>query len=107
MPLNGSCVKYVTIHNHLKRQYFLGNYTGTKARCKVTELFQVSKGVKCMDKYETSVWIRCPICKGKTRTKVYEDTVLVRFPLFCPKCKEETLIDVVQLKMITSKEPDA
>jgi len=54
-----------------------------------------------------SVWIRCPICQGKTRTKVYADTVLVRFPLFCPKCKEETLIDVVQLKMTTSKEPDA
>lgn len=48
-----------------------------------------------MDKNEMSVWIRCPICQGKTRTKVYADTVLVRFPLFCPKCKEETLIDVV------------
>ena len=28
--------------------------------------------------------------KGKTRTRVQEDTVLVNFPLFCPKCKAVT-----------------
>lgn len=55
-----------------------------------------------MDSNE-SRWIRCPICSGKTRTKVYSDTVLVRFPLFCPKCKNECLIDVVKLKMVVSK----
>ena len=30
-----------------------------------------------------SLWIRCPICGNKTRTKVYHDTVLVNFPLYC------------------------
>ncbi len=50
-----------------------------------------------------SLWIRCPICKGKTRTKVYEDTVLVNFPLYCPRCKQEIRIDVVKLKMVLSK----
>lgn len=50
-----------------------------------------------------SLWIRCPICGGKTRTKVYKDTVLIKFPLYCPKCKKETLVDVVQLKMVVSK----
>ena len=54
-----------------------------------------------------SLWIHCPICGGKTRTKVYKDTVLVKFPLYCPKCKREILIDVVKLKMVPSKEPDA
>ncbi|MCU7653714.1 cysteine-rich KTR domain-containing protein [Acutalibacter sp. LFL-21] len=54
-----------------------------------------------------SSWIRCPICGGKTRTKVYEDTVLVKFPLYCPKCKKELRIDVVKLKLVLSKEPDA
>lgn len=54
-----------------------------------------------------SFWIRCPPCQGKTRTKVYSDTVLVKFPLFCPKCKKEFLIDVVQLKIVFSDEPDA
>ncbi|MGN1026990.1 MAG: cysteine-rich KTR domain-containing protein [Faecousia sp.] len=60
-----------------------------------------------MIKEETSSrWVPCPICGNKTRTKVYADTVLVNFPLFCPKCRKETRIDVVQLKMVVSKEPD-
>jgi len=46
-----------------------------------------------MDKTE---WVLCPICKGKTKTKVQEDTVLINFPLFCPKCKQESLINVEQ-----------
>ncbi len=44
-----------------------------------------------------------PICGGKTGVKVYRDTVLIKFPLDCPKCKIETRIDVVQLKMVPSK----
>jgi len=55
------------------------------------------------DNRKDSLWVRCPVCDGKTRTKVYADTVLVKFPLFCPKCKKEILIDVVQLKMVVSK----
>lgn len=55
------------------------------------------------DNLNDSLWIRCPICDGKTRTKVYADTVLVNYPLFCPKCKKEIRIDVVQLKMVISK----
>lgn len=54
-----------------------------------------------------SLWIRCPICNGKTRTKVYEDTVLLNFPLYCPKCKKEIRVNVVKLKMVLSDEPDA
>ena len=44
---------------------------------------------------QDSLWIRCPTCNSKTRTKVYEDTVLLNFPLFCPKCKKEYVINVV------------
>ena len=51
-------------------------------------------------------WIKCPICNGKTRTKVYSHTVMFNFPLYCPKCKNETKIDVMQFKMALSKEPD-
>ena len=36
-----------------------------------------------------SLWIYCPVCGGKTRTKVCKETVLVKFPLYCPKCKKE------------------
>ena len=54
-----------------------------------------------------SLWVRCPSCGQKTRTKVYANTVLLNFPLFCPKCKKETRVSVVQLKMARSEEPDA
>lgn len=52
-------------------------------------------------------WILCPICGNKTRIRIRDDTVLENFPLFCPKCKKETLISVQQLNMSVIKEPDA
>ena len=52
-------------------------------------------------------WIYCPICESKTRLKVRGDTVLENFPLYCPKCKKETLINLHQLNMSVIKEPDA
>ena len=52
-------------------------------------------------------WLLCPICNNKTRTKIREDTVLKNFPLFCPKCKKETLINVHKLNIAVIKEPDA
>ena len=39
-------------------------------------------------------WIMCPVCGSKTRLRIRYDTVLERFPLYCPKCKQETLISV-------------
>ena len=38
-------------------------------------------------------WILCPVCGSKTRNRLREDTVLKNYPLYCPKCKQETLID--------------
>ena len=52
-------------------------------------------------------WVKCPVCGNKTRNKVREDTVLKQFPLFCPKCKNETLIEIDKLIMTVIKEPDA
>ncbi|HBF7898009.1 cysteine-rich KTR domain-containing protein [Clostridioides difficile] len=52
-------------------------------------------------------WILCPVCGNKTRLKIRADTELKNFPLFCPKCKQETLINVQQLNMSVIKEPDA
>jgi Zn finger protein HypA/HybF involved in hydrogenase expression len=57
-----------------------------------------------MNKYD---WILCPTCGNKTRIKIREDTVLENFPLFCPKCKQETIISVTQLNISVIKEPDA
>lgn len=53
------------------------------------------------------LWVRCPLCHEKTRVKVYADTVVLNFPLYCPKCKRETKVNIVQLKMVISDEPDA
>ena len=53
---------------------------------------------------QETLWIHCPICAAKTRTKVFSHTVLVNFPLYCPKCKKEMLINVAQLKMTVSEE---
>ena len=55
----------------------------------------------------TAEWIRCPVCGGKTRDKMRIDTELRNFPLFCPKCKQENLINISKLKMTVIKEPDA
>lgn len=52
-------------------------------------------------------WALCPICNSKTRIKKREDTELKNFPLFCPKCKQESLINLKQMNMSVIKEPDA
>ncbi|NFH64152.1 conjugal transfer protein [Clostridium botulinum] len=52
-------------------------------------------------------WLLCPICGNKTRQRIREDTELKNFPLYCPKCKQETLIKVQQLNISVIKEPDA
>lgn len=56
---------------------------------------------------DKSAWIPYPNCKQRTKTKVYEDTVLLNFLWFCPKCKKETRVNIVKLKMTISNEPDA
>ena len=52
-------------------------------------------------------WLLCPVCGNKTRLKLREDTILENFPLYCPKCKQETLINVQQMNISIIKEPDA
>lgn len=52
-------------------------------------------------------WILCPQCGSKTRDKIRADTEMKNFPVFCPKCKEETLIDVRQFQIIVVQEPAA
>lgn len=39
---------------------------------------------------EKTEWICCPVCGNKTRLQIREDTELKNFPLYCPKCKQET-----------------
>ena len=51
-------------------------------------------------------WILCPLCGNKTRNKVREDTVLKNYPLYCPKCRQETSIEAKNLQVTVIKEPD-
>ncbi len=44
-------------------------------------------------------WIKCPRCGNKTRLKMRSDTKIENFPLYCPKCKQESLIKVEKLKI--------
>lgn len=54
-----------------------------------------------------SKWAMCPICNNKTRIKLREDSILINFPLFCPKCKQETLIEAKKFQITVIPEPDA
>ena len=56
---------------------------------------------------KSTEWIYCPICNNKTRNKIRVDTVLKNYPLYCPKCKQETLIEIKNLQLTIIKEPDA
>jgi len=44
-------------------------------------------------------WILCPACGSKTRLQIRADTELKNFPLYCPKCKQETLVNVKKSKL--------
>ena len=40
-------------------------------------------------------WILCPACGSKTRARLLPDTVLRSFPLFCPKCRRESIPTII------------
>ena len=48
-------------------------------------------------------FILCPVCGNKTRVQIREDTELKNFPLFCPKCHKQTLINAKQLNITKQK----
>ena len=48
-------------------------------------------------------WVRCPVCGNKTRLQIRADTELKNFPLYCPKCKQESLIDAKDLQITVIK----
>lgn len=42
---------------------------------------------------EEKRWILCPQCGGKTRLQLFRETELKAFPLYCPKCRRESIIN--------------
>ncbi len=52
-------------------------------------------------------WLLCPVCGAKTRVKIFPDTRLEKFPLYCPKCRHITIITIKENNKIEITEPDA
>ena len=48
---------------------------------------------------EEERWILCPACGAKTRLRLLPSTVLRNFPLFCPKCRRESVINAECFKI--------
>jgi len=48
-------------------------------------------------------WILCPVCDNKTRDRIRKDTILRNYPLYCPKCKQESLIEAKDLQVTVVK----
>ena len=48
-------------------------------------------------------WVLCPVCGAKTRLQLLKETELKVFPLFCPKCKRESIIIAKNLMSETQK----
>lgn len=41
-------------------------------------------------------FLLCPQCGQRTHTKVNDDTIVENFPLWCTRCKQETIIEYCQ-----------
>ncbi|MCI6824759.1 MAG: cysteine-rich KTR domain-containing protein [Ruminococcus bromii] len=52
-------------------------------------------------------WVLCPICGAKTRLQLLQRTVLLHFPLFCPKCRKESIINAQNVQTEIIDQPDA
>ena len=50
-------------------------------------------------------WVLCLWCGAKTRLQRLTETELKAFPLFCPKCRHESIINARHF--IIEKQPDA
>ena len=64
------------------------------------------KGVTVMSSPEEK-WLLCPICGAKTRLRLLQRTVLRDFPLFCPKCRQERIINAQNYQIEIIDQPDA
>lgn len=64
-----------------------------------------------MQQAEEKRWILCPQCGEKTRLQILRQTELKAFPLFCPKCRNESIINarnfIVEIGRPDAKTPCA
>lgn len=50
-----------------------------------------------------ATWATCPLCGRPTKLKLRPDTRIENFLFFCPKCKQEVLIDAEGTRITRSK----
>lgn len=60
-----------------------------------------------LNKRGSGWFIRCPACGEKTRTKIRDDSILIRHLLYCPKCKAEFLVNIRNNSITVLKRLDA
>ena len=41
---------------------------------------------------DREIFVKCPVCGGRTASTILPETVMEEFPLFCPKCTNTSLI---------------
>ena len=51
-------------------------------------------------------WISRPACGNKARNKIREETILKNYPLYCPKCRREILIETKNLQVTVIERVD-
>ena len=56
-----------------------------------------------MDAGEKKQWVLCPRCGAKTRLQILRETELREFPLFCPKCRRESIVNIKNFIMETKE----
>ena len=52
---------------------------------------------------EKKQWVLCPWCAAKTRLQIFQETELKAFPLFCPKCRHESIINAKDFTIETKE----
>ena len=66
----------------------------------------ICKEVKAVSSTEEK-WVLCPVYGAKTRLRLLQRTVLKDFPLFCPKCRQERIINARNFQIEIIDQPDA
>ncbi|MDO4272155.1 MAG: cysteine-rich KTR domain-containing protein [Eubacteriales bacterium] len=56
---------------------------------------------------KSSEWLLCPVCGNKTRLQIRADTELKNFPLYCPKCKQVSIINAKDMQITIIKKTES
>ena len=112
----GSCLWCCSLKYSRNRRSWRFAWFSNRAGCRgildEIVLYAISyKSFDCLPKgallMQKEKFILCPVCGNKTRVQIREDTELKNFPLFCPKCHKQTLINAKQLNITKAEVPDA